>query len=89
MDSDSNILYVTTDDGQEKVMNILFTFGSKEYGKSYVLFYDPDDKDKTVYARAYDEDGNRFAVEAEEEWDMIEEVLESFEHDEEEEHHHH
>ena len=34
---DTNTLFVTTEDGQEKQMEILFTFDSDEYGKSYVF----------------------------------------------------
>lgn len=82
---DSNIIYITTDDGQEKAMNILFTFDSEEYGKSYVLFYDPEDKDMEVFAMSFDENNNLFAVEDEQEWEMIGEVLRSFDYDEEDE----
>ncbi|MBE6103596.1 MAG: DUF1292 domain-containing protein [Erysipelotrichaceae bacterium] len=76
---DSNKLYVTTDNGEEKEMEILFTFDSEQYGKSYVLFYDPKDPEATVYGMAYDEEGNLYAVESQEEWEMIEEVFEGYE----------
>ena len=75
---DTNTLFVTTDDGQEKKMEILFTFDSDEYGKSYVLFLDPEDAEGTVYAMSYDEKGNLFQVESSAEWDMIEEVFEGY-----------
>ncbi len=52
---DTNTLFVTTEDGQEKQMEILFTFDSDEYGKSYVLFYDPADEEGTVYTMSYDD----------------------------------
>ena len=75
---DTNTLFVTTDDCREKKMEILFTFDSEEYGKSYVLFLDPEDTEGTVYAMSYDEAGNLYQVESSEEWDMIEEVFEGY-----------
>ena len=75
---DTNKLFVTTDDGQEKEMEILFTFDSDEYGKSYVLFFDPADPEGTVFAMSYDDAGNLNQVESEEEWTMIEEVFEGY-----------
>ena len=75
---DTDTLFVTTDDGQEVEMKIRFTFDSEEYGKSYVLFYDPQDEEGTVYAMSYDEEGNLFQVESEQEWEMIQEVFEGF-----------
>lgn len=76
---DSNKLFVTTDTGEEKEMEILFTVDLDQFGKSYVLFFDPEDPDATVYAMSYDEDGNLNAIESEEEWGVIEEVLEGYE----------
>ena len=74
---DSDTLYITTDQGEEKEMKILFTFDSEQYGKSYVLFHHDDD-DAEIFCMSYDEDGNLMAVEDEEEWEMIEEVLEGY-----------
>ncbi|MBE6115631.1 MAG: DUF1292 domain-containing protein [Erysipelotrichaceae bacterium] len=76
---DTNTLFVTTEDGQEKQMEILFTFDSDEYGKSYVLFYDPADEEGTVYTMSYDDKGNLYQVESEAEWEMINEVFEVYE----------
>ena len=83
---DSKTFFITTDDGQEKQMKILFTFDSDEFGKSYVFFYDPEDEDE-IYAMSYDEEGNLNQVEekSEEEWEMLREVFEAFEDDTEEE----
>ena len=84
---DTNTLFVTTDDGQEKQMEILFTFDSDEFGKSYVLFFDPEDEEGTVYTMSYDEKGNLYQVDddSKEEWEMIREVFEAFEDGTEEE----
>lgn len=79
---DSKTLYITTDTGEEKEMEILFTFDSEEYGKSYVLFIDPKDEEGTVWAMSYDEEGNLLNVEDDSEWEMIEEVLGAFQDEE-------
>ena len=75
---DSNKIFVTVDGGEEKEMEILFTFESDEYGKQYVVFCDPEVEDGEVYAMAYDDDGNLDPVENEDEWAMIQEVLEVY-----------
>lgn len=75
---DSNKLFITTDAGEEREMNILFTFDSEQYGKSYVLFFDPEKDETEIFCMAYDEEGNLFAVENDDEWDMVEEMLEGF-----------
>lgn len=80
---DSNSLYVTDELGNEKRMEILFTFEDEEHGKKYVVFADPDVESEEVFASAYDEDGNLLPVESDEEWAMIEEVILAFQEDEE------
>lgn len=75
---DDRKIFVTLSNGEEKEMEIYFTFDDDQRGKSYVLFFDPQDKEGTVYAMSYDEEGNLEAVETEEEWEMIEEVYEGF-----------
>ncbi len=75
---DDNILFITTDDGKEMKMEQLFNFYSDQYKKSYVLYIDPQSDDGQVYAMSFDEDKNLFAVETDEEWEMIEEVFEAW-----------
>lgn len=86
-----NKLFVTTEDGQELEMEILFTFDSEEFGKSYVYFFNPEDEEGEVGVMSYDEEGNLENITDEKEWDMIEEVFDTF-MDEingaDEEHHH-
>lgn len=77
---DSNSLYVTDENGNEKRMIILFTFDSKDYQTQYVVFQDPDAQED-VYASRYDEEGNLMPIESEEEWDMVEEVINTFAED--------
>ena len=80
---DSNSLYVTDELGNEKRMEILFTFEDEEHGKKYVVFADPDVESEEVFASAYDDAGNLLPVESDEEWAIIEEVILAFQEDEE------
>ena len=81
---DSNSLYVTDENGNEKRMEILFTFDDESRNKRYVVFADPEGESDEVFASAYDDDGHLLPVETEEEWQMIEEVIGAFQDDEEE-----
>lgn len=80
---DSNSLYVCDEVGNEKRMEILFTFDDDNRGKKYVVFLDPEEESEEVFASAYDDEGNLMPVENEEEWQMIEEVIGAFQNDEE------
>lgn len=80
---DSNCLYVKDENGQEKKMIILFTFDSKDFDAQYVVFQDPDLDQGDVYASRYDAEGNLLPIETNEEWDMVEEVINTFAEDEE------
>ena len=63
---DVNKIQVIDDDGNELEFDVLFTFDSEDTGKKYVLYYDADDE------------GNLYPIETPDEWDMIEEVFNSF-----------
>ena len=80
---DSNSLYVTDENGNEKRMTILFTFESEDYQRKYVVFEDPDAEDEEVFASAYDDAGSLLPIDSDEEWAMIEEVIGAFVEDEE------
>lgn len=75
---DSKELVVIDENGNEKVMEILFTFDNEQKNCSYVIYHDPNDEEGTVYASIYDEEGHLFEVEDESEWEMINEVFEAF-----------
>lgn len=79
---DSSSLYVTDENGNEKRMEILFTFEDEDHGKKYVVFMDPEDEEGEVFASAYDDEGNLIPIESETEWQMIEEVIGAFQADE-------
>jgi len=73
---------VVDDQGVEKEFEVVLTFNSEDFGKSYVIYKMPDDESEEVFAAIFDENakdgGNLVQVESEEEWNMLEEVLESF-----------
>ncbi len=95
MEHGQNQITVVDDQGNEQLCEILFTFESEEFGKSYVLYYpvgaDEDDADDVeIHASSFipgegDEGGNLDPIETDEEWDMIEEMLNTFLAEEEEE----
>lgn len=78
-------------EGNEELYEILLTFESDEFEKSYVLVYPAgkaDDEEVDIFAFAYDDsdaglEGELKEIETDEEWDMIEEVLGAFTEDEE------
>ena len=79
---DSNSLYVTDENGNEKRMTILFTFDSEDYQAQYVVFQDPE-AEEDVFASRYNDQGELLPIESDAEWDMVEEVINTFVEDEE------
>ena len=86
--NDDNLITLVDDKGNE----ILFTFESEDYGKSYILLIpagsEPEEQ-VDVLAFAFDPDENGDAkdaelydIESDEEWDMVEGVLDTFLNDE-------
>lgn len=71
-------IYITTEDGEEIEMEIIFTFSNEELNKNYVVYLNPDDEEGEVFVSIYDEDNNLFPIEDEEEWDFVKEVYESY-----------
>lgn len=73
---------VVDENGVEKEFEVVLTFKSEEFGKSYVIYKTLDEESDEVFAAIFDENekdgGNLVQVETEEEWDMLEELLESF-----------
>ncbi|AIX08362.1 DUF1292 domain-containing protein [Bacillus subtilis] len=84
---------IVDDQGNEQLCEVLFTFENEEFGKSYVLYYpieSKDDEEVEILASSFmpnedGENGELFPIETDEEWDMIEETLNTFLADEDEE----
>lgn len=75
-------LLVTDEEGNEIECQIIMTFTSEEFHKSYVVYQIKDDESGEYYAASYNPDdgdeGKLLEIEDDAEWDLIEEVLESF-----------
>ncbi|MDE6954081.1 MAG: DUF1292 domain-containing protein [Erysipelotrichales bacterium] len=71
-------IQVIDDEGNELEFDVLFTFDNEETGKQYVLYYDSEAEEPQVYSSIYTDEGELFPIETPEEWEMIEEVFNSF-----------
>lgn len=80
---EANKIQVVDKDGNEVEFEVLFTFDNEDTGKKYVLYYDPEQEEANVFASVYDDEGKLFEIEDPKEWEMIEEVFQSFVADQE------
>lgn len=64
---------VTDDKGKEIEMEIILTFDNND--KKYVVYYNPNSDDDNIYASIYDDEGHLLPIESDEEWDMVDEVV--------------
>ena len=87
MSNKENHLTFIDEQGNEVLCEILFTFNSEEFNKNYVLFYpvgsEDEDGNIEVMAASYVEGedgtcGELQDITSDEEWALIEEMLESF-----------
>ncbi|MBU1020931.1 MAG: DUF1292 domain-containing protein [Firmicutes bacterium] len=79
---EEKLFTVIDEDGTEVEYEVVLTFKSEEFAKSYVVYKLPGDENEEVFAAIFDEDntdgGNLIQVETEAEWDMLDEVLNAF-----------
>jgi uncharacterized protein YrzB (UPF0473 family) len=90
---EEQFITLVDENGNEQLHEVLFTFDSDEFEKSYVFFYpvgsfddDEEDVDIHVYAYIPTDDGGYgplMQIETDEEWDMVEEVFNTFNEDQE------
>jgi len=82
------LLVVTDENGKEIQCEIIMTFDSDEFNKSYVVYQIKGDESGEYYAASFNpedgDEGRLGELETEEEWNLVEEVLESFLEDEDE-----
>ena len=83
MDENESMTFtILDDDGVEVTCDVIFTFQSEETGKNYIVYTDntTDEEGNTkVYASIYDptaEESRLDPIETEEEWAMIQHILE-------------
>lgn len=89
-DQEKEYITIIDEDNNEALYEILLTFESDEYQKSYVIVFpagelDEDHEDEDIELQAFsfieNEDGDSGdlqSIESEEEWEMVEEVLDTF-----------
>jgi uncharacterized protein YrzB (UPF0473 family) len=79
---EENVISIELEDGTEMLCEIIFTFHSEDYNKSYVLYTPVNDEDGEVYASSFEEQeegmGELSDITNDAEWEMIEEVLNTF-----------
>ncbi|MGX7092758.1 DUF1292 domain-containing protein [Hutsoniella sourekii] len=87
---DKQYLTLVDENNNETLYEVLFTFHSNDYDRNYVLLYpagtaDEENVELQAYAYVESEDGESGdlePIESDEEWDMVEEVLNTFIEDE-------
>lgn len=70
-------IIVYDSEGNEHKLEVLFTYDHEERETSYVFFFDPKNPDD-ILCMKYDEEGNLFEVEDDEEFAEMEEVLDAY-----------
>ena len=93
MEHGENQITIIDEDGNETLYEVIFTFESDDFGKSYVFLQpvgESDEEDGSdVLAYAFnpteDEGGELLPIETDEEWEMVEEVWNTFNEESEEE----
>ena len=81
---DENTIVVTDELGNEVEYEILFTFENEENGHQYVVYFDPEKDEPEAQAAIFDDEGGLFPIETPEEWELVEEVFQSFVSEEDE-----
>lgn len=68
------------DDGTEIVADIFFTYHSDEFNKDYVVFQvrDTNEISAASYVSSDDKNGQLDKIETDEEWEMLEELLNEY-----------
>lgn len=79
---ENETMIVVDEQGNEVMYEIVLTFKSDETHKSYVVYKLPGDENEEVFASSFDDEatdgGELKPIESDEEWDIVEEVLNTF-----------
>ena len=70
-------IIIIDEDGNELKMEIEFTYTDEATGKEYVFYFDPQNEDE-LFVAGYDENGNLYEIETDEELDKMEKVLDKY-----------
>ena len=75
-------MIITLDNGEEVLLNILFTYENEARKKTYVFVYE-DEHEDDVMRYIYDENSHSLSeIEDDDEYDEVEEVFNTFMNDE-------
>ena len=74
---DEKQITIMDEDGNQHVMEILFTYEHEERGKKYVFLYEKDNPEEII-AMEYNDKGELFEIESDEEYEEVEEVFNTF-----------
>lgn len=74
---DEKQITVIDEKGNQKVMEILFTYEHEERKKKYVFLYEKDNPEEVI-AMEYTDNGELLEIESEEEYEEVEEVFNAF-----------
>ena len=77
---DEKQITIMDEEGNQHVMEILFTYEHPERKKKYVFLYEKNNPDE-VMAMEYNDNGELFEIESEEESEEVEEVFNAFNED--------
>lgn len=80
MENKEKQITVYDSEGNEHLMEILFTYDNEERKTSYVFFYDPADPEEVIAMR-YNDEGELAEIEDDEEYEEITEVFNAFNED--------
>lgn len=68
---------IEDEQGNKHLMQILFTYEHPERKKKYVFLYETDTPEEII-AMEYNDDGELFEIETDEEYEEVEEVFNAF-----------
>ena len=74
---DEKQITIQDSEGNKHLMEILFTYEHEERGKKYVFLYEKDSPEDII-AMEYNDDGELFEIESDEEYEEVEEVFNAF-----------
>ena len=75
-------MIITNENGEEKVMKILFTYESEQRKKTYAFLYEKGDEDNIMVFSVNEKDGSLEEIEDDEEYAEAEEVFNAYMSDE-------
>ena len=74
---DEKQITIQDSEGNKHLMEILFTYEHEERKKKYVFLYEKDSPEDII-AMEYNDDGELFEIESDEEYEEVEEVFNAF-----------